>query len=476
MFKKNLLILIFSISILIHSQNQEDALRYSLFDNYSTARVSALGGSFSALGGNSGAIYSNPAALGTYRTNEFSISLMSNNQIIETNYIDNTNTVDNHKIIFPNISYIQTIPIKNGEGWNRLNYAFTYNRKNDLNKDFQINAFNPSNSMGNTFLQGIGGTNPDELNAFSDYLAFWTYLIDTLPGGTEYFSNIQNIGQNQYKNIKETGYIDDLDISISGSYKDFLFVGGSFCMSSINFTQHNRYLEDGFQNVENSVESFNYNQDLYVDGFGMNFKIGAIIKPTHFIRLGLTHHSKTYYELEETYQTNMTTNFFDGDEFTAISPLNYFNYKLNTPAKSIGSLAIVFAKKGLITIDYESIDYGSSTLSSNNYNFFTENNNIIDFYRRTNNKKIGIEWKIKDIAFRGGYAIFGSPFNNNLNNDRKYISGGIGFQTGAYFFDIAIISCLQDEEYMLYESIETTQIAEIGVSNQTLIISCNYKF
>ena len=40
--------------ISVNSQNEVDALRYAMFDNYTTARVSALGGSFGSLGGNIG--------------------------------------------------------------------------------------------------------------------------------------------------------------------------------------------------------------------------------------------------------------------------------------------------------------------------------------------------------------------------------------------------------------------------------------
>ena len=54
MSKIKLSLFIYFIFLNISAQNEIDALRYSLFDNYSTARVSSLGGSFSALGGNSG--------------------------------------------------------------------------------------------------------------------------------------------------------------------------------------------------------------------------------------------------------------------------------------------------------------------------------------------------------------------------------------------------------------------------------------
>lgn len=487
MFKTKFLLFTCCIVYFTYSQNEIDALRYSLFDNYSTARVSGLGGSFSALGGNIGSIYSNPATLATYRTNEVSMTISSNNYNIETNYFNNINNTDEHKLSLQNIGYIQTFLIDNPDGWNRFNYAFSYNKKRDLNRTIFLSGHNHESSMANVFLNSAQGNTIDNLDGFTDYLAYYTYLInplDTSTTNTNYALGINEIGQNQYFRSYESGAIDEYDISLSAAYKDFIFIGTSLTMTGITFSQYNRYTEDEF-NVENAespndLTSFNYNQDLHVTGAGVSFKIGTIIKPTHFIRLGLAYHSKNYYEIEETYQTNMSTRFLDGFNENASSNLNYFDYELKTPSKSIASLAIVFAKKGLVTLDYETIDYGSSHLSSYLYTFSIENDNIANFYTRTNNIKLGLEWKIKEIAFRGGYAKFGSPFNNNLNDGSKeYLSAGIGFQKGAYFFDIAVIDCLNNEEYILYRDPtinNQSQVADISESKQIFLMSCSYKF
>jgi hypothetical protein len=469
---------------LTYSQNEVDALRYSLFDNHTSARTTALGGSFSSLGGNIGGVGSNPATLATYRTNEFSISLINSNENIKTNYLNNNTTTNRNKLTLQNIGYIQSLNLSNKDGWNRINYAFSYNRKTDLNNFINFSGYNQNSSMSNTFLNNSQGLTPDELNGFSDYLAFWTYLIDTVPVftgdglNTEYISSVNTIGQNQYMTIIENGAIEDYDISISGAYNDFLFLGGSMTISGISFSQYNRYEESGFDPTENNIESFNYNQELHASGVGLNWKIGAIIKPAHFFRFGLAHHSKTYLNIEETYKTNMNTNFNNNESFTANSPINYFEYELTTPAKSIGSIAFVIAKKGLITFDYETMNYGNSSLYSHIYSFNQENNNISNYYTRTNNKKIGLEWKVKNISFRGGYANFGSPFRDNLNDGSKeYISGGIGFQKGAYFIDIAVVNCLKKEDYILYnDPSESIQLANTEQNQQTLIISCSYKF
>ena len=481
MSKSKISILVFFIVLSISAQSEIDALRYSLFDNYSSARVSSLGGSFNALGGNTGSITSNPASLATYRTNEFSVTLMSSNENTRTEYLENNNNTDKHQLNFQNIGYIQTIPLEDASGWNRFNYAITYNRRTNLNRRFSISGYNEQSTMANDFLNSSQGTSWDSLNLSTDYLAFYTYLIDTIGDVDTYESSINQTGQNQYAEISESGSIDDFDISAAGAYKDFLFVGASMTISGINYSYQSRYVENGFNNQENDLEAWGFNENLHVTGLGLNFKIGAVIKPSYFLRLGLGFHSKTYYEIEESYDTDMTTLFSNGDSFYRDNLHLTDPFSLNTPAKTIGSLAIVFAKQGLITFDFESIDYSSANLSTLYHDDFqTANNNIADFYQKTNIKKIGIEWKIQDISFRTGYAVFGNPFKSDLNNgEKEYISGGVVFQRGAYFFDIALINRLTEWNYDLYNDptlLDPTQIAEMQQSKNSLLVSCSYKF
>ena len=469
------------ISPTLSSQNESDVLRLSMSDNLSTARVTSLGGSFSSLGGNSGSILSNPATLASYRTNEFSASLSISNDEVESNYLNNRNNYDRLKINFQNISYVQSIPTQNNDGWNRLNYSFTYNRRTDLNRKFSVGGYNSESSRSNVFFNSAQGVVIDELESSSDYLAYMTYLIDTLNATDNYISSVENIGQNQYAIINEYGSIDDFDISVGSSYQDFIFLGASISFSSIDYTFQSRYLEDQFD-IEQDLNSWTYNENLYVDGFGMNFKLGSIIKPSHFIRLGLAYHSRTYFDIEEFYETSMSTYFNNGDNFYNDNVHITSPYKINTPSKTITSLAIVIAKKGLLTFDLENIDYSKANISSDYHSGFQQaNNNITSYYTKTNNKKIGLEWKVKDFSLRGGYSVFGDPFRNNINSlKREYISSGIGFQKNAYFFDFALVNLISSTKYLIYDDPttinNTSQVVDLESSRMSFIFSCSYKF
>ena len=56
-------------------------------------------------------------------------------------------------------------------------------------------------------------------------------------------------------------------------------------------------------------------------------------------------------------------------------------FSLTTPSKSIASLAFIIAKRGLINIELEKIDYSRAVMNSTSYNYINENSNISNYYK-----------------------------------------------------------------------------------------------
>ena len=495
MLQKILTLSLLMMCSLIQSQNHVDALRYSLFNNYNTAGISALGGAGGLLSHNH-----NPASLAFFSSGQvFSLSIANNNASIETDYLNDINITEKHYDIAPyiqNIGYATNLPIQLENGWNRCNFAISSNRKQNFNQNMVIEGYNELSSMSNIFLQNAQGLYPEDLNPFSDYLAWYTYLIDTIAdnGVTDsYISNVNSNGQDQKMTMNQDGYINEVDFAFSTAYNDFLFLGLSMGITEIKFHQHTSFNEDNYSPssinssdpnfIPHTVESFEYNQHLHVEGEGINFKFGTFIKPTSFLRLGWAYHSKTYTSLEEVYETSMKTNFINGDRFEAFSPVNLFNYELNTPAKSISTMGLT-AKynqlRMLLTLDYEIIDYGTSNLHSTYYSFSEENEDISNFYQRANNTKIGVAIMTENISLKGGYSIFGSPYKDNLNDyEKEYISIGIGFKKGQYSFDLSLTHSQYNEDYILYQDFtlnNPNQLSTNSYEGNTIIGTCTYKF
>ena len=491
-YKNTFLIYILSLSSLF-AQNEIDALRYSLFSNYNTAGISALGGA----GGLLSHSY-NPASLAFFKGNQLlSISLGNTNENTESDYLGSQEIIEKiqPEPFLQNFGYVaQLNQIDNTLEWSPLNIAISYNRKQNFNRQYNINGYNEQNSMIDQFLENSQGVVPQELYT-SEWLAYDTYLIDPIynvdpiSGDTIFtgdYSSSAIAGQNQSKRVSESGYINEIEIALSKSYKDFIFLGASIGFTEIQFQQNSLYTENAF-NQKSGIQSFEFNEERIQEGSGINFKIGAIIKPASFIRIGYAYHSKTYNQVTDLYRRSMITESQVMGEQTQFWNEEY-DFELLTPSKSIASLALInsFNKvRVLATFDYEMINYASSQFMSiyplNHqyyYSFSQENSNIENYYAKTNNKKAGLYLSFNNISIRGGYAIMGSPFiNDDLNNwSQEYISGGIGYKVNNYSFDIGLIQSTESQNEIIYHTSTYDQSATINRNNNTIILTCSYKF
>tara|TARA_Y100001968_G_C19434732_1_gene759013 strand:+ start:439 stop:1932 length:1494 start_codon:yes stop_codon:yes gene_type:complete len=495
--KKTFILLYLVLNTALYGQNEIDALRYSLSNNYNTAGISALGGA----GGLLSHSY-NPASLGFFGGNYlFSLSLGNNSESIKSNYLNKQITSNSSPNLIPfiqNAGYVTRLQFTEPKSdWSRFNFALSINRKQDFNKDFIISTYNSESSMVNAFIQnaqGIPSTELDqtEVNPYypNEWLAYWTYLIDPIKNNEtevqEYYSDgIATIGQNQTKSISESGFINEVDIAFSSAYKDFVFFGASLVFTHIKFSHRSSYLENEFDE-NNELSSFSYNETLLQQGGGVNFKFGTIIKPVPFIRIGWSYHSPTYNELGEFYEASIQTNFNDGEEYKQTYSSSY-DFTLQTPAKSITSVALIGNYKQLrtlFTFDFEIMDYGSSQLSTiEGYDvFYNANQNISNHYRNTNNIKLGLYVSRKNVSLRGGFAIFGSPFKSDeLNNwMEEYMSCGLGYKLGnGYTIDLSFTRRHQNEDHILYQDYNLnspSQSASIHRKTHTILVTGSYKF
>ena len=139
-----------------------------------------------------------------------------------------------------------------------------------------------------------------------------------------------------------------------------------------------------------------------------------------------------------------------------------FDYDLLTPLKAIGSLAFIIGNYGLISADYEFVDYSSAKLDSRDYSFRDENNSIDAKYKPASNFRIGGEYKFDIFSFRLGGAYYGTPFESGLNRKSEdqhqiFYTGGIGIRGKSGFVDFAYALGQSADFYRPY-----------GLSNETV--------
>ena len=353
-----------------------------------------MGGAFGSLGANASSPSHNPAGIAVHTNNEFSTSL-SFIDLETTATYHSSNTFDkNSRSSIPNLNYVSANvfdPEQIGD-WSRFNFGIGYNRLEDYNQNIYISSELNENisSFSDVIYTNSNGISFENLNMFRELLAFNTYLIDTLGAVNNYISNANFTNTNQSFNSNQSGSKNEFYISFGSAYQDRLFVGGTIGFPNIEYTERNTIRETNASGSDgvSELDGYEYNTNLFASGSGINLKLGLIYKLDESIRYGFAIHTPTYYEINEEYWTSMNTNFMNGTEsYSSESYLGFFDYRLTTPFKMINSLSFIINKTAIISVDYELLDYSSSNLSADFYNFTDTNNEIESYYTRTSNLK-----------------------------------------------------------------------------------------
>lgn len=456
MKKISIIIVILTLaSIRVSAQNEVDALRYSNVFFGGTARYVGLGGAFGALGADFSTLSTNPAGLGVFRNSEFSFTPSIYTAQTSSAFMGKTSEEIKYNFNFGNIGFVSSYKLRRphdeGKGWEYFNFGFGINRYANFNNRLLIEGYNNESSLITDYLARAQGNLIDELNPFDTELAYNTYLIDPVDSQGNYSSIIPvNGGVKQSKSITTTGSMNEMVISLGGNYNEQFFIGGTIGFPFIRYNEQSTYREVDIDTISNFKE-FTLNEDISTTGSGVNFKLGMIFKPVEYVRLGVAVHTPTFFTMKDSYSRVMSSKFDDGNKYESSSPNGKYDYELNTPMRMIGSIGFVIGKYGLISADYEFVDYSEARLRGKNYKFFEENDAIQNNYRAQNNIRVGAEVRLEPITLRGGYALYGSPYKSGVNDGKKTaISGGIGLREKDYYLDIAYVYTMADENYYLY--------------------------
>lgn len=455
----------------VNAQDQTDALRYSQTFNGGTARFMSMGGAFGALGGDFSSISYNPAGLGVYRSSEFTITPSFKKRSVNSDY-NNSNGKDySNRLGFDNLGFVFSFRPNNGNesGLVNLNLAFGYNRTNDYNTYSYANGKNSSNSIMDYFANKADGYSSSSLSDSTGYNSYYSgapwdaimawraYLINPAAGGG-YIAALNNgDGVNQSNTTEASGSSGDYLFSLGVNISNKLYLGASLSIQTIDYTYSAVYHEKAFLNNDtiytgDRFNYLNYYQNFETGGRGYNLKIGGIYKPIDGLRLGFAIHTPTYYQLEDTYSYSMYSDMLYGT-VNEKSPNGRYDYRLETPFKTIASIAYTFKDFGLLSIDVEHINYSTMRLRNGN-DFVDANDAIHSTYRNVNNIKIGSEIRLNKVFLRAGYALYPSPYKRdylNQDSNRSIISGGVGYRSGNFFIDAAYLYTMQNEKYVFYD-------------------------
>lgn len=484
------------VPFLMQAQDLADALRYSNLQVQGTARAGAMGNAFGALGGDFTSASINPAGIGLYRSSEFTVTPISGSTRVESNFLGNGREDTDYKFSLNNMSYVYTMPVngKTESGLVSVNFGVGYNRVKDLNSNAVIQGYDVDGSYMDYFADRA---NQGTWSDFYEELAWKTDMLILDENNNEYYSDLQDAGYGQSlrKTYSKNGSIDEYSFVLGLNFNHKLYMGIAWGINDVYYSEGTTILEvDENKNIP-YFNDFQFNNYFTTYGIGHNFKFGAIYKPINELRLGISIHTPTYYYLHDDFNTTMFSyiTYNDGDEhYEENSPYNEYDYHLQTPMRTTFSGAYVIGKKGLISVDYELLNYGKAKLrdGGDGYDFYDENQEINEAYKTSGNLRIGGElMATSKVSLRGGFEYHGSAYNerafgtSQLNSDANMMvyAGGIGYRTGLFFADLAYrYSTLEDFDYPyptpFSEIYPAPEAASFKTVKNDILLTIGFKF
>lgn len=468
-------------------QNEVDALRYSTYNLNGTARYIGMGGAFGALGGDMSAISVNPAGLAIYRRSEFGLSLGFTGAQSSSIYENSTATNSNFSVGFGNIGMVGSYPTED-DLWPRINFAVAYNKTADFNEKISIQGEVENTSLLDVFVNQANGVNTGDVGTafpFSASLAWDTYLInptDTLGSGF-YSHEVPDGSVTQTKTIDRSGSMGETLLAGGFNYTDELYVGISLGFPSLSFTENSTYREGDIKE-SSELDHFVFKDNMVARGNGFNIKIGGIYKPTDWLRVGVAVHSPNWMTVNESYDRSMTAVFHGEPAYEAESPAGTYQYRIKTPSRVIGSLAIKGGKIGLISADYELVNYSQAQLKTSNkifdeYDFGIENQTIDQIYKASHNVRIGAEVRVfKSLRIRSGVGYQTSAFKEGVvenTNPTMVYSGGVGFRKQNFYLEAGYSMRSETSDYYLYDPSEV-EVASLKSNVGQGVISVGFRY
>ncbi len=464
------------ISLSIFAQNQVDILRYSQYQVGGTARSIGYGGAVGSLGADFSTLSVNPAGIGMYRKSAVSISpsvyfsnvtaKMGDNKA--TGFKDNFN-LNSYGIVFSSNN-------KDKTGWKAFQFGVGVNRHNNFNNYIHVTNDNKDNSQMNDYINQAKGQMTGNLNEYSTDLAYYNWLLDTIPGTNDYSSIIENGGVHQELKKTVWGSVNEMTLNLGSSYNDIFYIGGSVGFPFIRYFEESEYSE---MDLADTIAGFNryiLDNKLETHGNGVNFKFGIIVRPTGFLRFGLAFHSPTWYSMHDEWSSRMTRYYDDGSESTKANKPGVYDYGLTTPMKLNASMTFTIARFLMLSADADYINYSAGRLDARDYDFFDENAEARDLYKPTVNVRAGAEIRLRPISFRTGLQYYGNAYKDDINNNQRLVaSAGIGYRTRSIFFDIGYSYTISKEDYYLYDP-NIIDPTELALAANRIVMTMGYKF
>ncbi|MEL6358459.1 MAG: hypothetical protein AAFQ01_00790 [Bacteroidota bacterium] len=471
-------------SVWLAAQTIDDALRYSFIFPEGTARFLGSAGGISPIGIDHTVASTNPAGLGWARRNSASFTFGTQATDLQTTLLNGTGNEPQIEVETQfNIPAFGLVFAGSTRSlnWPTVNFGITFNRLADYNEVIEFRG-RSSNSLVQSFADDA---NAGIFNDFRNNLAFAPGVEAILEDDMGFFTDFDSNPEGQILRsgtVARSGSMSELGLSVAGSFKDIVMWGVTLGIPFANFEESRNYQEDDEFNQILAFEDLSFQEELVVDGAGINFKLGVIIRPTQAVRISLAAHTPTFWTFNETYETSFSYFFTDpgtgmAGGNTALSPIGDFRYNLRTPWRFLGGLGIIAGRKGFVGLE---VDY--MQLQGNEFSFddFTEQNDFL-------NQDVDAQFT-SSLGFRLGGSLNLDPFQVSIgagarqsaivDDDELYYSfgAGVGYRFGDFFADFGYQYRTRLDFFQPYPDQFTPQVVELDYREHNLALTFGVQF
>jgi hypothetical protein len=462
----------------VYAQNETDALKYTQAFIAGTARAQGSAGAFGAVGADFSSTVINPAGLGLYRRNEVMFGMGVTSSKNSASYFGSTLDDNRGNFNIPSWGGVATkVFSEMGEdvkwGLVSITLAGGMNRVNSYQQNIRFSGANTQNSLLDYYKYSADGLNADDIianynstqNNYANIpgsAAYFYYLLDTA-GDLNHYKPLTN-GVGGYRLLQQQqmqlrGGANEYNISGGANLSNIIYVGAGLVLKHV-YSESDVMLTEDAQGTVPSYSSSTLKQEINSSGVGVGGRFGIIARPLDFLKLGFAVQTPMRLNMRDDYKFTVTSNTDFGSYVHDPGRFDYYEYQVVSPGKLTGSVALTFAKIGLISVDYETVDYTKMRLSSDDDFFADANNAIKTNMQRAGNLRVGAEVKVAEYyRLRGGYSVYGNPYKNDGGEDlnRYSITGGIGFLIDRVFVDFAVVNSYGNQFISPYTTGDATK-------------------
>lgn len=517
----------FLCTLSLYSQTSYEAVKFSQTELNGTARFVGMGGAMGALGGDISTIATNPAGLGLFRRADVMVTAGFDEKRVEMGGISESKT----RARLNNVGFVIPFHLEDAGALKFINIGFNYQRRNSFYKDMTLDGMILSNGVSQMNqmrsqaqkVYEVERVNPDAMwiknyrDVFEDPGIGWlsilgvnSHLISFDNRNNSYIPNqdLLNGALNSDFYSDERGGIDQSDVNVSFNFNDRFYLGATVGFYDVDYTKDTYYSENYESTNLNQLMGYEIFSDNWIHGEGVDFKLGAIVRPfeSSSFRLGFAFHTPIFYRLTLSTGSEVGADVVEnGGGVQSVTVSSYQNlngngvmdrdFKLRTPWLFNLSAGYTIGNNVALGMEYEYEDYSTSKLKDY-YGDDLSYENLLskEMLKGTHTLRIGAEVKvIPELSLRVGYNYTSAAFEKTAYKDLTYysmttdtdftnnqssniVTAGVGVKiTRDLYLDMAYKYYGQKGDFYAFDGADL-QPVKLDYTNHSFLATLGYRF